>query len=219
MDSDNTDQNEPTSLERRPNRAMVKDITIDEKWRKALELRKMHLTYAEIGERLGCAPDTAATWVRKALKFSMGKEVEDYRNLELVRLDELARSLYPMALAGDLDYVKAYLDVSKARRMLLGLDMTKQEVTHKGNAPGSQQAIIVVGGDGTKSFIASVEEYARMSQPPQQLPPIQSDQYEEAMQEYADEIIDADIVITPRSEKNGEPDDREVPEHDETGGL
>ena len=187
-----------TSIEplRRPNRAMVRDVAMDERWKRALELRKLHFTYEEIGEKLGVGSSTAAVWVRKALKFAVGKAAEDYRSLELVRLDELSKVVWPYAAAGDPEYIRLYLDLMKRRASMLGLDITKSEIKHTGNAPGSQQAIIVVGGDGTKSFIASLEEYNKMShEKPALMPPAADSEYEEALAEYADEVIDAEEVV------------------------
>jgi hypothetical protein len=99
----------------------------------ALELRKMGLSYRAIGTKLSVSHEQARQDVEAELE-SLSKEregkLEQYRQLELERLDGIMKSLDNWVSAGNPQAVMAYLKAMERRAKLIGLDApTKQETT------------------------------------------------------------------------------------------
>jgi hypothetical protein len=91
----------------------------------AINLRKAGLTYENIGKELGYTPQGAWKLVKRALNRVILKTMEnaeEYRQVELQRLDELWSSVYPLALKGHLKSVETCLKIMQRRAKLLGLD-------------------------------------------------------------------------------------------------
>lgn len=91
----------------------------------ALELRKAGGSYRAIGAQLGISECQAHADVKRALQALNEKQnllAEEYRALELERLDMVALALAPRVKRGDLGAIDRWLKVTEARRKLLGLD-------------------------------------------------------------------------------------------------
>lgn len=91
----------------------------------AVELRKAGFNYRQIGELLGVSHVAAGKAVKRALKTysEQTKEAtDDFRQLELERLDELNLAFWPKAVAGDIQAAKLILRVVEQRSRLLGLE-------------------------------------------------------------------------------------------------
>ena len=96
-----------------------------ERRRRAMELRLTGASYAEIGDELGISRQAATRHVYKAcekLEAETAKKAEKYLKLELLRLDELLRAVWPQAEAGDVKAVDRVLKIMAHRARLLGLD-------------------------------------------------------------------------------------------------
>ena len=107
------------------NRTGIDIIRAREREKRALELRKAGLSYAQIAEKLGYAdPSGAHKAVMRALDKLVPKEdVEKVRRLELARLDAIAIKLWKQIVEeGDIQAVNAYLRVMERRARYLGLD-------------------------------------------------------------------------------------------------
>ncbi len=93
-------------------------------WRRAraVELATQGHTYDQIASEVGYANrGTAYRVVRKALDENVADAVEEYREVEVARLNALQAAVWDRAIAGDLQAVDAVLKLVQARVKLLGL--------------------------------------------------------------------------------------------------
>lgn len=108
----------------------VRRIKTTEKTLKALELRKRGMNYTQIGEKLGCARNTACRYVLSELENLADKcreEAVHVRDLELHRLDELYLIAYHAISDGnDLAGIDRCLRIMERRAKLLGLDAAQK---------------------------------------------------------------------------------------------
>lgn len=101
------------------------------------ELRMAGHSYRDIGRMLGIAPSTvckdiaAETALRTAQKDAAA---EDYRALDLERIDVAVQGLMPMARAGEPKSVMALMRTLDRRAKLLGLDAPTKLAGHDGGA-------------------------------------------------------------------------------------
>lgn len=110
------------------NRPTPNTTTPAERRSKALELRKMGLTYQSIGQVLG----VSATQARRDVKRTLQKRVKhdqshvaEQRQLELERVEMVLTSLASKVRDGDTAAIDRWLKASDIRRRLLGLDADK----------------------------------------------------------------------------------------------
>lgn len=92
---------------------------------KAIELRKAGSSFRQIARVLECDASTAYRDVQAALRETItlrDGDAEEYRELELQRLDLLMRSLMPKVIAGDAYAADVARKIGESRRKLLGLD-------------------------------------------------------------------------------------------------
>lgn len=98
---------------------------------RSVELALAGASYDDIATEVGYANrGTAWKTVQKALKDREVNAVDEYRELELARLDALQASLWANAIAGDIKAVNACIKIIEQRTRLLGLD---QKETREGN--------------------------------------------------------------------------------------
>jgi hypothetical protein len=112
---------------RRPaNRRDAHQVPIIERRRQAVELRIAGKSWQEIADLLGYdSKGTACGDVRRALQKAVEKlavPMEEYRQLELDRLDKMQDALWPKVLEGDTRTVDTSLRLMDRRAKLLGLD-------------------------------------------------------------------------------------------------
>lgn len=96
---------------------------------KALDLRIAGMSFRLIGERLGVSGKTAHLDVRAALSELAEQQhasAEQYRALELERLDRAVLALAGKLQKGDPQVINSWVRVSESRRKLLGLDAPAQ---------------------------------------------------------------------------------------------
>ena len=92
---------------------------------KALELRKSGASYRLIGAQLGVSEKTAHQDVRQALASLAELEqstADEYRAMELMRLDMAALGIAQKLRYGYPAVIGAWVKISESRRKLLGLD-------------------------------------------------------------------------------------------------
>lgn len=92
---------------------------------KALELRKRGKSYRAIAAVLEISEAQSHRDVHAALAALTELEqasAEEYRQMELERLDVALLALLPKLNAGNVDAVNAWVRISESRRKLLGLD-------------------------------------------------------------------------------------------------
>ena len=98
----------------------------------AVQLRKAHLGYQQIGDRLGMTASGAYRCVSRALarmKAETGEVAEQVRQLESDRLDVIGTVLWNKVLDGKVEFIDRYLKVQERRARLLGLDSKNQTET------------------------------------------------------------------------------------------
>lgn len=107
-------------------------ITAAERQVQALALRKAGVSYEQIASALGYASGSGAYQaVHRALRKMLKEPAEEVRDLEVARLDEMLRALWPGVQAGEPKKVLAALRVMERRAKLLGLDApAKIDVRH-----------------------------------------------------------------------------------------
>jgi hypothetical protein len=97
---------------------------IIERQQRTIELRKSGWSFRAIGARLGVTHVQSIYDFRDAiadLNQSKLESTDDYRTLELERLDMLIKGLAPMAEVGNTNAVNSYIKVVEQRAKLLGL--------------------------------------------------------------------------------------------------
>lgn len=90
----------------------------------AIQLKNSGWSYRAIGEKLGITHVQAFYDVRDAiveLNETRLESADEYRAIELERLDGLTKALEPMAMVGNVGSVNAYIKVMEQRAKLLGL--------------------------------------------------------------------------------------------------
>lgn len=104
---------------------------------RAVQLKMAGLAYHEIGRQLDIAPETARQYVGRGLDKWGWHAVDEYRRLELARLDAVMARLWPEVLGRgsrdgdpgvppDKEAVRLFLQISQRRAKLLGLDAPEQ---------------------------------------------------------------------------------------------
>lgn len=100
---------------------------------RAVELALGGASYDEIAQEVGYANrGTAWRTVQRALHDREVAAVDEYRELELARLDALQGTCWERALDGDIDAVAAVVRIIEQRSRLLGLTGTSM-ATRAGN--------------------------------------------------------------------------------------
>lgn len=101
------------------------DLLILDRQRRVMELRIAGGSYAEIGRIVGCDKSTVCRDIQ-AVMTEIGElrdlAGEDYRELELARLETLLARLSKRLSAGDPYAVDVARKLSESRRKLLGID-------------------------------------------------------------------------------------------------
>lgn len=106
-----------------PRRTGTAVLTARDKQRRALELRTEGHTLDQIADQLGYADKSGAhRAITAALDRHESAAVDQYRDLEAARLNELQRAVWPLAIGGDLAAVTACVRIIDRRAKLLGLD-------------------------------------------------------------------------------------------------
>ena len=100
-----------------PHRVRVADQT-----NKMIELRKAGMSYARIGEALGCSVKNVHDGIKRGLKLLVEEPARELRQLELERLDALMLGVWKQAKDGHLGAIDRVLKIQERRAKLLGLD-------------------------------------------------------------------------------------------------
>ena len=131
--------------------------TLDEKANAATKLKLNGYSWDDIAKACGFKNGNSArmqvkVWMQKAI-ISRGEEYKaEAIDLELARLDELQKAVWPAAMAGDTKAVDSVLRVMNHRAKLLGLEeadtkVTNQTVVVSGNTQDFVQTLKVIAGE------------------------------------------------------------------------
>lgn len=94
-----------------------------EKQTQALKLRLAGVSYEDIARTVGYkGPSGAYQAVKAAMKKTLQEPADDLRKIEVARLDEALRAIWPKVKKGDLLAIDRYLKISDRRAKLLGID-------------------------------------------------------------------------------------------------
>jgi hypothetical protein len=101
----------------------------------AAQLRAEGYSPVEISEKLSVSLPVAKAYLREAVRNMNSPELEDWRQLELMRLEKLHQSLWEKAIGDpandvppDLRHVDRILRIAERRSNLLGLDKPTEVV-------------------------------------------------------------------------------------------
>ena len=97
----------------------------------AIGLRRQGYTLKRIGQVLGVSTQTAANYVNYCLRELVeltAAATEEYRQLELERLDALQAVIWDQAVSGNLWAIDRCLAIMERRAKLLGLDKPLQHI-------------------------------------------------------------------------------------------
>ena len=98
---------------------------------RAITLRRQGKTLQQIGQVLGVSTQTAANYVNYCLRELVeltAAATEEYRQLELERLDSLQAAIWDQAVSGNLFAIDRCLSISERRAKLLALDKPLQHI-------------------------------------------------------------------------------------------
>lgn len=99
------------------------DVKARTKAQKAIDLRMAGFMWQDIATRLGYnSPQAACKAVHDLLKRTEKETAEQYRVIQLARLDSLLTTIWDKVIAGDVGSVLAALKIEDRRSKLLGLD-------------------------------------------------------------------------------------------------
>lgn len=92
---------------------------------KALTLYKAGMSTRQIGEQLGVSNVSAWHYIKRGLEElskEQNKIAQHVRDLELRRLDDMLRAIWPKVITGDLKAIDRVLAIQERRAKYLGLD-------------------------------------------------------------------------------------------------
>jgi hypothetical protein len=111
---------------------LFNELTEQQQRQTILNLRIAGWSHAQIGDAVGLSRTQVSTFIAAEL-FATRKladqALEDLRTLELARLDDALKALWPRVLSADTRAVDVYLKISERRAKLTGMDAPERQVT------------------------------------------------------------------------------------------
>lgn len=113
-----------------PSKTSERHITAATKAQRAIELRIGGATLDEIAKSLGYAHrSVAGQAIQRGLKAKVSEAADEYRNLHIVRLEQLYMKFHAQAIQGNRQALEGCLKILLREAKLLGLDApTRTEV-------------------------------------------------------------------------------------------
>lgn len=112
--------------------ATSQQIKAVDKHAQALKMRQAGASYEDIARVLGYKSASGAySAIKAGLKKTLQEPAEELRFLELSRLDEALKAIWPEVRKGSLFAIDRFLKISERRSRLLGLD-AKTEISLQG---------------------------------------------------------------------------------------
>lgn len=109
------------------------DELLDEQRRlQILNMRVAGFSHSQIAQAVHLSPNNISQIIAKELAKTRAladQALEDLRSLEVARLDEAVRALWPKAMTGHPRSIEIILKVMERRAKLLGLDAPERQVT------------------------------------------------------------------------------------------
>lgn len=115
---------------RRPKETKPSRLGHTERQREAIEYRITGMTFDEIGKRMGITPQGAYQLVTRAMNAHQSVTAElvnEHRALDVARMEEIVRILWPRVQEGHLDSVDRVFKAAQRKAALLGMDLKQPE--------------------------------------------------------------------------------------------
>lgn len=126
----------------------AKAITVAEKQRRALELRKAGATFETIAESLGYAsPTGAAKAVKTALHNIIKEPAEEVRDMEVARLDAALFAIWSQVKSGNHGAIDRFIKIQDRRAAYLGLDAPKESALNVSGTLKREYVLVRPDGD------------------------------------------------------------------------
>lgn len=110
----------------------IQQIESEETRYKIFELRKAGWSHAQIANALNCTRHHISQLLRKELETTRtlaDAALDDLRTLELARLDEATKSIWPRVLNADTRAIDIFLKISERRAKLTGMDAPERTLS------------------------------------------------------------------------------------------
>jgi hypothetical protein len=134
---------------------------------KVFELRIQGYTFEQIASEVGYQ-GTSGAWqaYRRARESMIFESVEEARQLELLRLDEMMFALWDRAIGGDLPSASCVLKIMDRRAKLLGLDKPEKIEVNKWDFDGADldaevQKLVTMMNEREEEFMERREAEVR----------------------------------------------------------
>lgn len=134
---------------------------------RVFELRIQGFTFEQIASEVGYQGASGAWQAYKRVRETLIFEsVEDARQLELMRLDEMMFALWGRAIGGDLPAASCVLKIMDRRAKLLGLDKPEKIEVNKWDFDGANldaevQKLVIMMNEREEEFMARREAEVR----------------------------------------------------------
>lgn len=134
---------------------------------KVFEMRIQGFTFEQIASEVGYQGASGAWQAFKRVKEThIFESVEEARQLELMRLDELLYALWERALGGDLSAIACVLKIMDRRAKLLGLDKPEKIDVNKWDFDGADldaevQKLVIMMNEREEEFMERREAEVR----------------------------------------------------------
>ncbi len=134
---------------------------------KVFELRIQGFTFEQIAVEVGYQGASGAWQAYKRAKESfIFESVEEVRQLELMRLDEMMFALWDRAIGGDLPAASCVLKIMDRRAKLLGLDKPEKIEVNKWDFNGADldeevQKLVIMMNEREEEFMTRRESEVR----------------------------------------------------------
>lgn len=175
-----------------PTRTTPARLIAYERQRKALELRKAGLTYAQIADQCGySSPATARKAVVSILESTQRESVNDFRTIQFERLSYMIMKLWPRVQDGDEKAIMATASLMERQDRLMGTEAATKVDAHVHHTGG----VLVIDGS-EDDYVEALEKMAAAAG----AKPI----------EEPEDIIDAEVVADQPALPEGDDDEPEA---------
>ena len=127
------------------NSSELDEVNLELRRFKSFELKKAGFDYRTIGVELKVSPQTAMRDVKHVLGLVQPdeQEIEDFRKMEIARLEGYLVNIRSLIQAGDSQAINTATRIDARIAALKGLDVSKMEVTGRGGSPLIISEIVV----------------------------------------------------------------------------
>lgn len=150
----------PASGRRNSAKRDARAADVQERRKRALELRKQSLTLRQIATKMACAVSVVHAYIHDAIADIPVEDAKDVRAIELLKLDKLERIVRKRVVTskGDPQAVGAWIKVMERRAKLTGAD-APAKIDHSG-------AVVVAEATPAEARRVMAELFDKSKAPP-----------------------------------------------------